>query len=65
MVSGWLVDSGSTDHITFDKTNMTDYVEFEKPEFLVVANGEKEEIVGEGTVQVTLESGSTFLLYNV
>ena len=65
VVSGWLVDSGSTDHITFDKSNMIDFVEFEKPEFLIVANGQKEQIVGEGTVQVKLESGSTFLLYNV
>jgi hypothetical protein len=27
-VSGWLVDSGSTDHISFDKNSMHDYIEY-------------------------------------
>jgi len=44
---------------------MLDYVSFETPEYLIVANGEREAIVGEGTVQVQLESGCTFLLFNV
>jgi hypothetical protein len=35
------------------------------PNSLVVANGKAEEIVGEGTMQVFLESGSSLLLHNV
>jgi len=44
---------------------MIDYVEFQKPEYLIVANGDRVTIEGEGTVQVHLESGSTLFLYNV
>lgn len=62
---GWLVDSGSTDHISFDNSNMLDYIKYDKPEYLIVANGQREEIVGEGTCQILLETGCTFMLYNV
>jgi hypothetical protein len=44
---------------------MLNYVEYSTPEYLLVANGHKEAIVGEGTVQVELENGNTFFLYNV
>ncbi len=55
-IPGWLIDSGSTDHITHSRVNMLDYVKFDKPQFLSMANGNLEEIVGEGTVHVLLET---------
>jgi hypothetical protein len=60
-----LIDSGSTDHISPSCESMRDYVKFDVPQRLVVANGKTEEIVGEGTMQVFLESGSSLLLHNV
>jgi hypothetical protein len=62
---GWLIDSGSTDHISPSCENMIDYVKFDVPQRLVVANGKTEDIVGEGTMQVFLESGCSLLLHNV
>jgi hypothetical protein len=62
---GWLIDSGSSDHISPDCENMINYVKFDKPDVLIVANGGKEHIVGEGTVQVFLETGNSLFLYNV
>ena len=44
---------------------MINYVKFDHPEVLVVANGGKEHIVGEGTVQVLLETGNSLFLFNV
>jgi hypothetical protein len=44
---------------------MLDYVKFDVPQRLIVANGKSEEIVGEGTMQVFLESGSSLFLHNV
>ena len=61
----WLIDSGSTDHISPTNENMLDYVKFDVPQRLIVANGKSEEIVGEGTMQVFLESGSSLFLHNV
>jgi hypothetical protein len=64
-ISGWLIDSGSTDHISPECENMMDYVKYDKPDILIVANGGREEIIGEGTVQVFLETGNSSYLYNV
>jgi hypothetical protein len=61
----WLIDSGSTDHISPSNENMVNYVKFDVPQRLIVANGKSEEIVGEGTMQVFLESGSSLYLHNV
>jgi Zinc knuckle len=41
----WLIDCGSTDHVSPCNEGMTDYVAYEKPEFLVVGNGHKEAFV--------------------
>jgi hypothetical protein len=58
-LAAWLIDSGSTHHICPSSDNMLDYVKFAEPEYLFIANGKREEIVGEGTVQVFLESGNS------
>jgi hypothetical protein len=64
-IPAWLIDSGSTDHISPDSVNMINYVKYDTPEILIIANGGKEEIVGEGTVQILLETGNSLYLYNV
>eukprot|EP00884_Botryococcus_braunii_P003221 jgi/Botrbrau1/128/Bobra.0022s0114.1 len=61
----WLIDSGSTDHISPSSDNMINYVKFDVPQRLIVANGKSEEIIGEGSMQVFLESGSSLFLHNV
>lgn len=64
-IAGWLIDSGSTDHISPDCDNMIDYVKYDTPDTLIVANGGREEIIGEGTVQIFLTTGNSLFLYNV
>ena len=32
--SGWIIDSGATQHMTFDKSNLSDYVEFKQQSFV-------------------------------
>jgi histone deacetylase 1/2 len=44
---------------------MLDYTPYTHKEYLVVANGGREAILGEGSVQVSLETGKTFMLHNV
>lgn len=61
----WLVDTGSTDHIVPSDKGLKDYVAFDSPVFVSVANGGTARIVGEGTAVVQLPSGFTFELYHV
>ena len=44
---------------------MINYVKFDVPQRLIVANGKSEEIIGEGSMQVFLEFGSSLFLHNV
>ncbi len=64
-VSSWLADTGTTDHIVPTCVGLLDYVKYDTPKFLTVANGGSAEIVGEGTAIILLPSGFTFELYNV
>jgi hypothetical protein len=57
-IPGWLVDSGATDHISPDKHGMEDYVSYNDTQFVTVAKGVKDSILGEGTVTVHLDNGS-------
>lgn len=50
------VDSGSTDHIAFDKSSMSNTVEYKAPEFVMVTNGKRKTMVGEGTTKIQLET---------
>ena len=63
--SGWLIDTGATDHICPTKECMSDYVPFTKPKFVTVANGRREPILGEGTVTLHFENDSSLKLFNV
>ena len=51
--SEWIIDSGATQHMTFKRNNLEDYVEFKKP--TVVNLGDNRSILayGKGTYRVT------------
>ena len=51
--SEWIIDSGATQHMTFKRNNLDDYVEFKKP--TVVNLGDNRSILayGKGTYRVT------------
>ena len=51
--SEWIIDSGATQHMTFKRTNLEDYVKFEKP--TVVNLGDNRSILayGKGTYRIT------------
>lgn len=61
----WLLDSGSTDHISPVSDVLTDYVKYSTPGYITVANGQREEILGHGTANVLLPNGNTFRLFEV
>jgi Reverse transcriptase (RNA-dependent DNA polymerase)/gag-polypeptide of LTR copia-type/GAG-pre-integrase domain len=65
MKGAWLVDTGSTDHIVPTSEGLKDYVAYDVPVFVTVANGGTARIVGEGTATVELPTGYTFDLYGV
>jgi hypothetical protein len=60
-----MFQQGSTDHISPTADGMTIYFQYKTPQYITVANGSKECIFGEGTVEVQLESGYVFELHNV
>ena len=48
----WLVDSGASSHMTWEKELLSDYREFEKPEKVVLGDGRTVEAVRVGNVNV-------------
>jgi transposase InsO family protein len=68
MVDGqeWVVDSGSSDHLTGNSDLLHDYVKFAVPKRLATAvSTEAAWIVGEGTVCLEGTNGTTFWLKDV
>lgn len=61
----WLLDTGATGQISPDSSILTDYQPFETPQHMIVANGDKVPILGEGTAEVHLPNGNTFRLFHV
>lgn len=50
--SEWIIDSGSTDHMTFDAKNTTSLT-YTSQKFVTTANGTPTPVMGEGTSNVT------------
>jgi len=48
--TNWILDSGATDHMTGDKNVLNNYKHHEGKQFVVVANGDKMEILGSGSI---------------
>ena len=55
--SGWIIDSGATQHMSFDKEKSSDYVEFKKP--CIVNLGDNRSILayGKGTYRIFADLG--------
>ena len=56
-ITGWIIDSGATQHMTFDKSNLSDYVEFKQP--CIVNLGDNRSILayGKGTYRIVADLG--------
>ena len=50
----WLVDSSASSHMTNEKELLTDYKKFEKPEKVVLGDGQTVDAVGIGNVEVNM-----------
>ena len=62
--SKWILDSGSTDHITGNKNLLNNYKKIETKQFVIVANGEKMEILGNGSISLLSRKISNVLHVN-
>ena len=58
--SGWIIDSGATQHMTFDKDSLSDYVEFKQPCIVNLGDNGKIFACGKGTYRLVadLEDGT-------
>jgi GAG-pre-integrase domain len=57
----WVLDSGATDHMTGNKDLLDNYRKYEKNQFVTVANGEKMEILGCGSINLFSKEISNIL----
>jgi hypothetical protein len=48
--TNWVLDSGATNHMTGDKSLLNNYKCYEGKQFVVVANCDKMEILGNGSI---------------
>ena len=49
--SKWIIDSGATDHMTWDSTKLENITQNKDPQHVTVANGNKVQIQGVGTTK--------------
>lgn len=49
----WIVDSGATNHMTFDKSQLREFEYFAVPKRVKVANGESIDILGHGNIRLS------------
>jgi hypothetical protein len=59
--SNWILDSGATDHITGNKNLLHNYENWNKVQFVIVANGEKIKILGSGSIKLFSKNISNVL----
>ena len=50
--SRWILDSGTTDHMTGNINLLNSFKNYETKQFVTVANGDKMEILGEGSINI-------------
>lgn len=46
----WVIDTGATSHMTYDRHFLVDYINFEQPMQIFIANGESIEASGKGSL---------------
>jgi hypothetical protein len=61
----WLLDSGATEHMTFDRGSYSSYEELERPRKVRLANGKIEIGIGKGTVRAVTSTGRSVRLEDV
>jgi hypothetical protein len=59
--SNWILDSGATDHITGNKNLLHNYENWNKVQFMTVANSEKIKILGSGSIKLFSKNISNIL----
>jgi hypothetical protein len=58
----WVLDSGATDHMTGNKTLLHNFVSSTTTQYVTVANGDKMEILGFGSIKIFSKIISQVLL---
>jgi len=53
--SSWMLDSGSTDHITPDRSDLSNYVEYQPHKVLTVGNGDTIKVLGQGSAHINIK----------
>ena len=53
--SGWIIDSGATQHMTFDKDSLSDYVEFKQPCIVNLGDNGAIFAYGKGTYHIVAD----------
>ena len=48
----WILDSGATNHMTGNKNLLDNFEKYETKQFITVANGDKMEILGKGSITI-------------
>jgi len=54
MSANWIVDSGATSHMCYDRDLFVSYWELEKPEKVTISDGRSLRAIGHGTVSLTM-----------
>jgi hypothetical protein len=57
----WILDSGATDHLTENKNLLFNYKHVEDKQFAIIANGDKMEILGSGSINIFSKTISNVL----
>eukprot|EP00795_Rhopilema_esculentum_P011835 gene11835-2369_t len=52
--SFWIIDSGATQHVTYDRDSLSDFIEFEQPSKVILGDNQT---IGKGTYRLTTDIG--------
>jgi len=53
--TSWMLDSGSTDHISNERSDLSNYVEYRPPKLLTVGNGDTIKVLGQGNAHLMIK----------
>ena len=57
--SGWIIDSGATQHMTYERNQLTEYVEFNKPCMVNLGDNRSILAYGKGTYHIIADLGDS------
>ena len=55
--SFWIIDSGATQHMTYDRDSLSDFIEFEQPSKVILGDNRTILAFGKGTYRLTTDIG--------